>query len=377
MATAPGLKPSRRDLRHTTASVLAAQRASLLEIADVLGHRTMAMVKRYSHLAQSHKVSIIEKMAKEHVYEVFSSWRSVLRRTLLSDNPCAIFAVRMRFDMNVRSNARHDRSASSVPAAAQRGTGTNSLHDQLRSAFHRITVAIRTAALIMAVASCVLMNAVAGAAEPGPYQYKTASPDGIGKFYFNREIAQVMGYEGAAWLERPTREQEERPDLLVKELHLAPGMSIADIGAGSGYLSKRMATLVLPGKVLAVDVQPQMVAMLRDLSRQPGAGNIVPILGSADDPKLPANSIDLALMVDVYHELEFPYEMISHLLSALRPGGQLVLVEYRGEDASVPIKELHKMTLSQVRRELQQFPLTFVRSDERLPIQHIIFFRKH
>src|SRR5262249_40086830 len=156
-----------------------------------------------------------------------------------------------------------------------------------------------------------------------------------------------------------------------KELHLTPGMTIADIGAGSGYLSKRMAALVSPGKVLAVDVQPQMVAMLRELSRQPGAGNMVPIQGTADGPKLPGNSIELAVMVDVYHELEFRYEIMSHVLSALKPGGQLVLVEYRGEDASVPIKTLHKMTVSQVRRELQQFPLTFVRSDERLPIQHI------
>jgi SAM-dependent methyltransferase len=138
-----------------------------------------------------------------------------------------------------------------------------------------------------------------------------------------------------------------------------------------------MAALVSPGKVLAVDVQPQMVAMLRDLSRQPGMDNIVPIQGAADDPHLPVDSIDLAVMVDVYHELEFPYETISHTLAALKPGGEIVFVEYRGEDPNVPIKALHKMTVAQVRLEMRQFPLTFVRADERLPIQHIIIFRKN
>ena len=210
-----------------------------------------------------------------------------------------------------------------------------------------------------------------------PYEYRPGSADGIGKVYFNREIAHVMGYEGADWLERPTRAQEERPDLLVKALHLHPGMTVADIGAGSGYLSKRMAPLVVPGQVMAEDVQPQMVKMLQALSQQPGAANVMPMLGTADDPKLPPRSIDLAVMVDVYHELEFPYEVISNLLNALKSGGQLVFVEYRGEDARVPIKALHKMTVTQVRREMRQFPLTFERVDEQLPIQHIIFFRKN
>ena len=186
-----------------------------------------------------------------------------------------------------------------------------------------------------------------------------------------------MGYEGADWLERPTREQEERPDVLVKELHLKPGMTVADIGAGSGYLSRRMAVLVSPGKVLAVDVQPQMVAMLRALSGQITTHNIVPIQATASDPNLAADSIDLAILVDVYHELEFPQEVISHVCGSLKAGGELVLVEYRGEDPRVPIKELHKMTIAQVRRELRSFPLTFERSDERLPIQHMIFFRKN
>ncbi len=225
--------------------------------------------------------------------------------------------------------------------------------------------------------TCMLTASTIVLAAPSPYQFKAGSPAGIGKFYFNREIAHVMGYEGADWLERPTREQEERPDLLVKELHLTAGMTVADIGAGSGYLSRRMATLVFPGKVLAVDVQPQMVEMLRALSGQTTTHNVVPVQATASDPNLPVDSIDLAILVDVYHELEFPREVIGHVYASLKTGGELVLVEYRGEDASVPIKALHKMTIAQVRLELRQFPLTFERADERLPIQHIIFFRKN
>ena len=225
--------------------------------------------------------------------------------------------------------------------------------------------------------TCLLTASATVLAAPSPYEFKAGSPDGIGKFYLNREIAHVMGYEGADWLERATREQEERPDVLVKELHLKPGMTVADIGAGSGYLSRRMAALVSPGKVLAVDVQPQMVAMLRALSGQTTTHNIVPVQATASDPNLAADSVDLAILVDVYHELEFPREVISHVCESLKPGGELVLVEYRGEDPRVPIKELHKMTIAQVRRELRSFPLTYERADERLPIQHMIFFRKN
>jgi ubiquinone/menaquinone biosynthesis C-methylase UbiE len=200
--------------------------------------------------------------------------------------------------------------------------------------------------------------------------------DGIGKSYEGREIAQVMGYEGAAWLDRPTREQEERPDLLVDALHLTPGMTVADIGAGSGYLSRRLAGRVAPGQVWAVDVQPQMVALLETLTKQPGMSNIIPHLGAADNVMLPDDSLDLAVMVDVYHELEFPYEVMQSVVRALKPGGRMVLVEYRAEDPRVPIKALHKMTEAQVRREMRRLPLIWERSDERLPLQHLIVFRK-
>jgi len=211
---------------------------------------------------------------------------------------------------------------------------------------------------------------------PPLYREGVGSPDGIGKFYEGREIAAVMGFEGAPWLERPSRANEERPDLLVEELHLQPGMTVADIGAGSGYLSRRMAPLVRPGRVFAVDVQPEMVAMLTELSHRSGFNNLVPIQARADDVQLPPASVDLAVLVDVYHELSYPYEVMRSLVRALKPGGRVVLVEYRGEDPDVPIKGLHKMSEAQVRREMRMLPVIWERTSERLPMQHIIVFRK-
>jgi SAM-dependent methyltransferase len=208
------------------------------------------------------------------------------------------------------------------------------------------------------------------------YREGRGSPDGIGKFYQGREIAAVMGFEGAPWLERPSRASEERPDLLVKELRLQPGTTVADIGAGSGYLSRRMAPVVGPGRVFAVDVQPQMVALLTELSQKPEFKNLVPIRGDIDNVRLPAASIDLAVLVDVYHELAYPYEVMRSLIRALKPGGRVVLVEYRSEDPAVPIKPLHKMSETQIRREMSALPLTWERTSERLPMQHIVVFRK-
>jgi SAM-dependent methyltransferase len=209
-----------------------------------------------------------------------------------------------------------------------------------------------------------------------PYRSGPASSDGIGRFYYGREIAQVMGYEGAGWLERPDRAEEERPDLLVAALALSAGMNVADVGAGSGYLSKRIAPRIAPGKLYAVDVQAQMVELLKQLSSQPGMLNVVPVLASPDSVNLQTVSIDLAVMVDVYHELSQPQEILRSVINSLKPGGRLVLVEYRGEDPRVAIKPLHKMTISQIRLELRQFPLEFERSDERLPVQHMVIFRK-
>ena len=219
----------------------------------------------------------------------------------------------------------------------------------------------------------------AAGARAGPrYANGPASADGIGKRYMGREIAQVMGWQGAAWLERAEREQEERTDLLLPELHLAAGMRVADVGAGTGYIARRMARLVGPaGKVYAVDVQPEMIRMLRDVSAKEGLTQIEPLLATANDTKLPAASIDLAIFVDVYHELEFPFEVLASIVRALKPGGRVVFVEYRAEDANVPIKALHKMSVEQLKREVGVHPLVLERVAEPLPWQHIVVFAKH
>ena len=209
------------------------------------------------------------------------------------------------------------------------------------------------------------------------YTRIVASADGIGKGYMGREIAGVMGWQGAAWLERDEREREERTDLLLVALQLKPGMAVADIGAGTGYLARRMAPAVMPGgRVLAVDVQPEMLRILQTMVRQSGLAQIQPSLGAEDDVKLPASSVDLAIMVDVYHELAFPYEMLASIVRALKPGAQLVFVEYRAEDPRVPIKALHKMSEAQVKREAAVHGLVWERTVGNLPWQHLVVFRK-
>ena len=203
------------------------------------------------------------------------------------------------------------------------------------------------------------------------------SADGIGKTYQGREISAVMGWQGAAWLEREDREREERGSVLLRELALQPGMNVADVGAGTGYYSRRIAPLVGPeGKVYAVDVQPQMVAMLAQVAARSGFENLIPVQASVTDPKLAPASIDLALMVDVYHELEYPHEVLGQLVRALKPGGRLVLVEYRAEDRNVPIKALHRMSEAQIRREAALHPLEWERTADTLPWQHVVVFRK-
>ncbi len=218
-------------------------------------------------------------------------------------------------------------------------------------------------------------------ASAAAYTTTRPSPDGIGKRYLGREIAGVMGWQGAAWLEREEREREERTDLLMKALALTPGLVVADIGAGTGYLARRMATAVAPsGKVLAVDVQPEMIKMLQALAAKDGLSNIVPSLGADDDVRLPAGTVDLAIMVDVYHELAFPREVLTSIVKALKPGGRVVFIEYRAEDPQVPIKTLHKMSQAQVKREVAALPaaqaLVWERTVDSLPWQHMMVFRK-
>lgn len=202
--------------------------------------------------------------------------------------------------------------------------------------------------------------------------------NGIGKFFMGREIARVMGHQAADWLERPEREEEERTDLLVAALGLKPGMTVADIGCGTGYLSERMAQKILPGGVvLGVDIQQEMLDLLVAKMRKKGIENVKPVLGAEADPKLPAGSCDLMIMVDVYHEFDFPYEMMRNMVSGLKKGGRIVFVEYRKEDPKVQIKEVHKMSEAQVRKEMAVHPeMEWVETRKELPQQHIIIFRR-
>ena len=223
-----------------------------------------------------------------------------------------------------------------------------------------------------------LASAQKSTLDTGRYSRIPRSADGIGKAYMGREIAGVMGWQGAAWLERDERQQEERGDLLLRELGLRAGMTVADVGAGTGYYARRMAPLVgSSGEVLAVDVQPEMIQMLADLAKKAGLANIKPVLGAVDNVKLADSSVDLAIMVDVYHELEFPFEVMQSLVRAIKPGGRVVFVEYRAEDARVPIKALHKMSEAQVRREAAQHALVYERTANTLPWQHVVIFRKN
>jgi len=202
-------------------------------------------------------------------------------------------------------------------------------------------------------------------------------PDGIGVAYMGREIAQVMGHEAADWLDRPERETEEAPSILVKSLKLKPGMVVADIGAGSGYLSFMMSKYVgTTGRIYAEDIQPEMLDIVKKKGKEYGIKTVLPWLGTTTDPKLPADSVDLMIMVDVYHEFDKPYEMVSHMVPALKKGGRLVFVEYRKEDPEVPIKEVHKMAVNQVKKEMSVFPLNYVETNEVLPRQHIIIFAR-
>jgi ubiquinone/menaquinone biosynthesis C-methylase UbiE len=211
----------------------------------------------------------------------------------------------------------------------------------------------------------------------GPdYRYQQPSRDGIGKVYLGREISEVMGHRGARWLERKTRVDEERPDRVIDAMALAADAEVADIGAGTGYFSVRLARAVPEGQVFAVDIQPEMLALLQARIDQEGLQNITLVQGREDDPRLAPDSLDAALLVDAYHEFAYPYEMMRALVTALRPGGRVVLIEYRGEDPRVPIKPLHKMTEAQAILEMEAVGLAHKRTLTTLPTQHILIFKK-
>jgi SAM-dependent methyltransferase len=202
-------------------------------------------------------------------------------------------------------------------------------------------------------------------------------PDGTGKFYLGREIAQVMGPGGIAWLERPERVEEERPDLLLEALKLKGGETVVDFGAGSGYYTFQLAKLVGPrGAVIASDIEPKMLEFIRRRAAREKMTNVGLLQGTERDPKLPKSRIDLVLFVDVYHELSFPFEIMSNVRDALKPSGRVVLVEYRKEDPTVPIKEVHKMSEAQAIEEMAAVGLRHVETIHSLPLQHLMVFAK-
>jgi ubiquinone/menaquinone biosynthesis C-methylase UbiE len=192
-----------------------------------------------------------------------------------------------------------------------------------------------------------------------------------------RRFAQVMSAAGAAWLDRPERIEEEQPDRALDVLKIAKGAVVADVGAGSGYMTAKLASRVGPvGKVYAVDIQPEMLRLLGLRLKQQNIVNVVPVQGEVNDPRLPADTLDLELMVDVYHEFSEPQTMLRHLRAALKPDGRLVLLEYRKEDPSIPIRPDHKMSVSEAKLELEAEGFALSQVNESLPRQHILVFTK-
>jgi ubiquinone/menaquinone biosynthesis C-methylase UbiE len=225
----------------------------------------------------------------------------------------------------------------------------------------------------------ICLTAIGGLAqETNRYETRPAAdPNGIAKYYMGRQIAHVMGHQAADWLERPNRELEEKTDAMIESLNLKPGDVVADIGAGTGYITWRMAKKVAPnGKVYAVEIQQEMLDLLSENMKKRGITNVVQALGTITDPKLPTNTLDLIIMVDVYHEFSHPFEMTEAMVRALKIGGRLAFVEFKKEDPNVAIKEVHKMSEAQVKKEMSIHPLQHSQTVTNLPLQHVIIFKK-
>ncbi|WP_413175336.1 class I SAM-dependent methyltransferase [Anabaena azotica] len=248
----------------------------------------------------------------------------------------------------------------------------------VRSLFRTIYNLICNLIFILLLSGGILLtySNLPTAALPVYEQRQNHSSDGIGKYYMGREIAQVMGYTGAGWLQRPNREAEEKPSQIINLLNLKPDQIVADIGAGTGYLSFLIAPLLPQGKVLAVDIQPEMLEIIEYFKQEKKINNIEPTLATLTNPNLPPESIDLAIMVDAYHELAYPQEVMTEIVKALKPGGRVVLVEYRAENPFIMIKRLHKMTQKQVKKEMQAVGLIFQETKNTLPQQHLMVFSK-
>jgi ubiquinone/menaquinone biosynthesis C-methylase UbiE len=225
--------------------------------------------------------------------------------------------------------------------------------------------------LVLAGAALALFVLVSGTS-----RFVSAQQPGVHPIS-GRVYAGVMGYQGADWLERPEREEEEAPDDAIAALNLKRGDVVADVGSGSGFMSEKMSKKVGPtGKVYAEDIQPQMLELLQKRIDKQKLTNIIPVLGTFDDPKLPSAALDLELMVDVYHEFQQPQIMLRHLRDALKPDGRMVLLEYRKEDPSIPIQPAHKMSVEVAKLEVEAEGFKLSKVDEVLPRQHILIFTK-
>ena len=230
--------------------------------------------------------------------------------------------------------------------------------------------------LLLAVLAFPLSNCNSQKAPEEHYTYKPGDWNGIGKWYMGREIARVMGYQGMSWLERPEREQEERTSLLLQNMNIQPEDAIADIGAGSGYHVFKMAKIAEDGIVYAVDIQEEMLAEINRKMEDRGVDNVIPVKGSEKSVNLAKNSVDKVLIVDVYHEISFPKEVMATLYTAMRTDAKLFLIEYRSEDATVPIKEIHKMSEKQAVAEMKAAGFRLEENIGNLPWQHCMVFVK-
>jgi SAM-dependent methyltransferase len=215
--------------------------------------------------------------------------------------------------------------------------------------------------------------------KPYPYEQKQASRDGTGKIYMGREISKVMGHAAINWLERPERDAEEATSQVIQglERELSKDAVVVDVGSGSGYYSFRLAKLVPQGKVIGVDVQPEMVTYLAKKAQQIGVSNVESRLGRVDSVQLPPEYVDAVIMVDAYHEFSHPNEMMQSIICGLKSKGRIYLLEYRAEDPEVPIKPLHKMSEAQVIKEMQAVGLRHVKTEGFLPWQHFMVFEKY
>jgi ubiquinone/menaquinone biosynthesis C-methylase UbiE len=230
--------------------------------------------------------------------------------------------------------------------------------------------------IVIALITPVLTSYAQDDASVNHYTYKEGDPNGIGKWYMGREIAYVMGFQGISWLERSEREAEEKTSKLIDNKKISSNDIIADIGAGSGYHVFKMAILAKEGQVFAVDIQKEMLAAIATNPAYKTNKNIKTVLGGEKSVNLPENSVDKVLMVDVYHEFNYPYEMIMSIKNALKKDGEIYLIEYRGEDASIPIKKVHKMTETQAIKEMKAAGFKLKENIDNLPWQHCMIFVK-